>query len=62
MEEFLNLVYAKANPPKEGIEVENCQVLGRAFGKDAKDARDKLVRNHPWIKECCFCRLKQLGL
>lgn len=42
------------DPPKEGEEVENCQVIGREHGKDWKDARKKLVANRPWIKRCGF--------
>ena len=41
-------------PPKEDMEVENCQVLGRAFGKNVKDARNNLEERCPWIKECGF--------
>lgn len=41
-------------PPREDKEVENCQLLGRAYGKNLKEARKHLVQNCPWIKECGF--------
>lgn len=41
-------------PPHEEKEVENCQVLGRAFGDNEKNACDNLVKDNPWIKDCGF--------
>ncbi|MBR6930740.1 MAG: hypothetical protein IKH61_11035 [Bacteroidales bacterium] len=41
-------------PPKENEEVENCQVLGRASGNNAKEAQLELEKENPWIKECGF--------
>ena len=41
-------------PPIEGKEVENCQVLGRAKGRTPKEAKDFLIKNNPWIEECGF--------
>ena len=38
-------------PPHEEKEVENCQVLGRAFGDNEKNACDNLVKDNPWIKD-----------
>ena len=37
-----------------GNDVENCQVLGRAFGKNAKEARCNLLKENPWIEEAGF--------
>ena len=37
-----------------GNDVENCQVLGRAFGKNAKEARCNLLKENPWIEEVEF--------
>lgn len=34
--------------------IENCQVLGRAFGKNAKEARCNLLKENPWIEEAGF--------
>lgn len=41
-------------PPIERKDVENCQVLGRAFGKNVQDAKMQLEKKCPWIKECGF--------
>lgn len=35
-------------------EVENCQLLGEASGRTAKEALDHLVEKNGWIKECGF--------
>lgn len=35
-------------------EVENCQVLGREFGKNIEDARMNLMINSKWIVELGF--------
>lgn len=37
-----------------GNDVENCQVLGRAFGKNTKEARCNLLKENPWIEEAGF--------
>ena len=37
-----------------GDDMENCQVLGRAFGENAEIARDNLLRENPWIQEHGF--------
>jgi len=41
-------------PPIEDKGVENCQVLGRVFGKNVQDARNQLEKESPWIKDCGF--------
>lgn len=38
----------------DGDDIENCQLLGRAFGKDKHDALDNLLKKSPWIKERGF--------
>ena len=42
------------HPPNESKEVENCQVLGFATGNNAKEAKENLIRENPWIIECGF--------
>ena len=42
------------HPPIEGKYVENCQILGRAFGRNEKEARTQLKIKSPWIKDCGF--------
>ena len=41
-------------PPREDKEVENCQVIGRAFGENAQKAKENLLKDKPWIEECEF--------
>lgn len=40
--------------PNENIEVENCQVLGCAFGHDADEAQYNLLKESLWIIEAGF--------
>lgn len=35
--------------PNENIEVENCQVLGRALGSNPNEAKENLIKDNPWI-------------
>lgn len=38
-------------PPNENEEVDNCQVLGISCGKNAKEAKENLLKNNTWIVE-----------
>ena len=38
----------------DGEDIENCQLLGRAYGKDKHDALSNLLNENPWIKERGF--------
>ncbi len=38
----------------DGEDIENCQLLGRAYGKDKHDALSNLLKEKPWIKERGF--------
>jgi len=38
----------------DGDDIENCQLLGRAYGKDKNDALSNLLNKNPWIKERGF--------
>ena len=40
--------------PKDNIEVENCQVLGRAIGANQKEAQKNLEKDNPWIANAGF--------
>ena len=40
--------------PNEDVEVENCQMLGLAKGKDKVEAKDNLLKENPWIIEAGF--------
>ena len=37
-----------------GNDIENCQVLGIAKGKDKVEAKDNLLKDNPWIIEAGF--------
>lgn len=37
-----------------GDDIENCQVIGRAFGDDMDDVRNNLLKENPWIEEHSF--------
>ena len=40
--------------PNEDVAVENCQVLGRAYGNNSEEAKDNLLKDNPWITEAGF--------
>ena len=35
----------------DGEDIENCQLLGRAYGKDKSEALNNLLKDNPWIVE-----------
>lgn len=37
-----------------GNDVENCQVLGRVFGRNEDEARCNLLKENPWVEEVGF--------
>ena len=41
-------------PPREGKDVENCQVLGRSEGQNIIEAKRALLETNSWIEECGF--------
>lgn len=41
-------------PPKEGKDVDNCQLLGRAKGKTSEEAKSNLLKANPWIEDSGF--------
>lgn len=55
MKEYI--IFTKAGhtiAPNEDVEVENCQVLGRARGKNPEEAKNNLLKDNPWITEAGF--------
>lgn len=42
----------------DGEDIENCQLLGRAYGIDKHDALSNLLKENPWIKERGFEPIK----
>lgn len=45
----------------DGADIENSQLLGRAFGKDKNDALTNLQKENPWIKDRGFNPNKAVG-
>ena len=45
----------------EGEEVENCQLIGRAFGNNENEAKNNLLKKNPWIKEHSFDKEMFIG-
>ena len=41
-------------PPIEGKGVDNCQLLGRAYGQTSEEAKSNLLKDNPWIEEVGF--------
>ncbi len=39
-----------------GNDIENCQVLGRAYGNNLEEAKNNLLKENPWITESGFYR------
>lgn len=40
--------------PLESLIVENCQVLGWAYGENSKEAKYRLLKENPWIEEAGY--------
>lgn len=38
-------------PPRQDKDVDNCQVLGRAFGDNEIIAKKNLLKDNPWIED-----------
>lgn len=38
----------------KGNDVENCQLIGMAFGENKNEAKNNLMKENPWIKEHSF--------
>ncbi|MBQ0081693.1 MAG: hypothetical protein KBT41_00200 [bacterium] len=58
MEEFIFYTTEGFTYDPEGNDVENCQLLGIAYGEDKADALDNLLKKNPFILEHGFdpCR------
>lgn len=40
--------------PNENVGVENCQVLGLAFGNSTQEAKENLIKDNQWITKAGF--------
>lgn len=55
MNEYLfYTIEGHTSPPLETKAVENCQLLGRAKGRNQTEARQYLLDENPWIDEVGF--------
>ena len=45
----------------DGEEVENCQLIGSAFGNDENEAKNNLLKENPWLKEHSFDKEMVIG-
>lgn len=54
MAEFIFYTTEGFTQAPDGGDIENCQLLGRAYGKDKHDALSNLLKENPWIKKRGF--------
>lgn len=54
MAEYIFYITEGYTQDPKGNEVNNYQVLGTAFGENAKVAKKHLIEDNPWIKEAGF--------
>ena len=45
----------------DGEDIENCQLLGHAFGNDEHDALLNLLKENPWIEQRGFSPNEAIG-
>ncbi len=45
-----------------GCDIENCQLIGRAFGDSVSDAKNNLLKENSWIDEHGFDEDMLIGL
>lgn len=56
MNEYLFFTTEGTTISPNGTDVENCQILGRSRGDDAKTALDALLRANGWINDAGFTK------
>lgn len=54
MEDFIFYTTEGFTQAPNGNDIENCQMLGIAKGKDKVEAKDNLLRDNPWIINAGF--------
>lgn len=54
MAEFIFYTTEGYTQAPNGNDIENCQMLGIAKGKDKVEAKDNLLKENPWIIEAGF--------
>ena len=45
----------------KGDDVENCQLIGRAFGNNENEAKNNILKENPWIDEHGFNKEMLIG-
>lgn len=61
MKEYIFYTTEGFTQAPDGEDIENCQVLGRAYGNDLYDALHNLVKENPWIKQRGFNPNEAIG-
>ena len=54
MEKYIFYTTEGLTQAPDGEDIENCQLLGCAYGQDKQEAMDNLLTENPWIKERGF--------
>lgn len=54
MENFIFYTTEGFTQDPNGNDIENCQMLGIAKGKDKVEAKENLLKDSPWILEAGF--------
>lgn len=54
MSEYLFYTTEGFTQDPNGNDVENCQVLGRTFGRNEDEAKCNLLKENPWIEKAGF--------
>lgn len=58
MEDYIFYTTEGFTQAPNGNDIENCQMLGIAKGKDKVEAKDNLLRDNPWIINAGFAPAK----
>lgn len=51
MKEYIFYTAEGITKAPDGENIENCQLLGRAYGNDNHDALSNLLKENPWIEK-----------
>lgn len=61
MVEFIFYTTKGFSQAPNGKDIENCQMLGRAYGSDKDEALQALCNANPWIEENDYDKEKIVG-
>lgn len=54
MSEYIFYTTEGSTQDPNGDDVENCQILGKVFGRNEEEAKCNLIKENPWIEEAGF--------